>query len=298
MTPTTAGATPAGLTSAVDVGDILSLGLPAGWKVKRSELYRGSGFICLVPPGEHIVIFDCTGIAIYFGAHLPGAEMSVYHQNQGAGWYHATDVEPCPFLKNDTGNPMVGLRMQPGFKEGLKPVGAHRAYWNKWTASCAGHTFHPQAWFLPASKVVIFDYLEHPQTAAVLAAAKFAVDGESFWDSPKYVTGHLISATGTTITVQPFHTYTTGAAGKAYAEAHGLEYPFPNDYYDANVGPKRTFHLSAGTYCEGGTAMGKPIANGPVPCSAFATAPKGMPVAVWDLPTGSSVESVSEIFRP
>lgn len=285
------------LRSRATIGSILSLGVPAGWVVRRSAIYGGSGNVCLAPRSGSTAIFGCAGIAIYFGGRLPGAEMSPYAPDKEIGWYPATDVQECPFVPAASGAKFDGIKTLAGFEKGLKAVGSHKANWNRWKANCTDgkHPFHPQAWYLPTSKVVIFDYLEHPETAAVLASAKFASDGA---EMSTYLSGHLVSATSSTIVVQPFKTYTTGAEGKAYAKAHGIEYPFLNDYYDADYGPKRTIVMNSSTACQGNVDLGKPVAGAPVACSAFTKADKDMPIGIWVLPGGSTAESVIEIFRP
>jgi len=280
----------------------MSIGVPKGWVAVPSEVVLGgSGSVCLsLPAGLGAInadrnLFGC-GIEIDFGSRLPGAENSPYAPNVENGWYHATDVSQCPFLRQDA--KFVPLQLENGFDQGLKPIGSHQADWNRWTATCAGRTFHPQAWYLPKSKVVIFDYLGHPETASILASAKFATDGVAL---PTYLSGHLVSVTGSKIVVQPFRTYTTGAAGQAYAKAHGLEYPFPNDYYDADQGPKRTVVLDKSTACTGNVEMGKGPGGGAVPCSLFLTQAakrKGLPMGFWVLPGSSTAQAAIEIFRP
>ncbi|RNL79454.1 hypothetical protein EFL95_10740 [Nocardioides marmorisolisilvae] len=287
---------------AVTVGSILSLGVPKGWTAVPSEVVLNgtTGSVCLNQPTKSGAInpdrsLGCS-IEIYFGSRLPGAENSEYAPNQGEGWYHGTDVAQCPFVPQE--GKLVPMKMADGFDKGLKPVGAHQAAWNRWTASCAGHTFHPQAWFLPKSKVLIFDYIGHSQTASVLASAKFAADGVAL---PTYVSGHLVSVSGSKVLIQPFHTYTTGAAGKAYAKAHGIAYPFPNDYYDADQGAKRTIVVDSSTKCVGNVELGKDAGGAAMSCSAFlagAAKHKGMPMAFWVLPGSSTAQTAIEIFRP
>ncbi|MFL6171696.1 MAG: hypothetical protein ACJ716_02285 [Marmoricola sp.] len=296
-------ATPLAMRPTVTVGSVMSIGVPQSWTAVPSEIVLGgtTGSVCLTqehgPGAIHADqnLFGC-GIEIDFGSRLPGAENSKYAPNVENGWYHATDVSQCPFLRQDA--KFVPLKLHPGFDKGLKPVGAHQAAWNRWTASCAGHTFHPQAWYLPKSKVVIFDYFGHSDTAAVLASAKFATDGVSL---PRYVSGHLVSVSGSKVLIQPFHTYTTGAAGKAWAKAHGVEYPFPNDYYDADEGAKRTVVVDKSSSCAGNVELGKGPGGGSMSCSAFlagAAKHKGMPMGFWVLPGSSTAQTAIEIFRP
>jgi hypothetical protein len=277
----------------------MSVGVPQSWMAAPSEVVDGTGNVCLTQEhGSGAInadenLFGC-GVEIDFGSRLPGAEDGTYRPDQENGWYHATDVSQCPFLRQDA--KFVPLKLHPGFEKGLRPVGAHQAAWNRWTASCAGRTFHPQAWYLPKSKVVIFDYLGHSETAAILASAKFAADGVSL---PAYLAGHLVSVSGSKIVVQPFHTYTNGAAGKAWAKAHGVEYPFPNDYYDADQGAKRTVVLAKDATCVGNVQLGKDAGGAAMACSAFlsqAAKHPGMPMGLWV--TSSVAQTAIEIFRP
>lgn len=275
----------------------MSVDLPAGWVVQRSAIVSGSGSVCLAPRSDTQVVFGCAGVALDFGAHLPGSHTDPYAPNVGDGWYPATDVEPCPFVPETPGGTLVGIETKPGFAQGLKPVGAHRADWNRWTASCAGHVFHPQAWYLPASRVVVFDYLGHDQTAAILASAKFAADGDVLPSMPTYVSAHVVSESGSTLVVQPFRTYVNDAAGQAYATAHGLHYPYDDDHVDVDTGAERTVTTGSSTACVGDVVLTQQSAGLPVSCSAFA-GHKGLPVGIWVLPGSSVAESVSEIFRP
>ncbi|MFL6024804.1 MAG: hypothetical protein ACJ72O_15810 [Marmoricola sp.] len=282
--------------STVTVGSIMSVQVPAGWVATPSAVVGGTGTVCLSPRSGGRDFFGCGEIEIDYGSRLPGAENSNYAPDESNGWYHATDVSQCPFVPQS--GKFVPLKTENGFDKGIRAVGSHHADWNRWTASCAGRTFHPQAWYLPKSKVVIFDYFGHSETASVLGSALFASDGAVL---AKYLSGHLVSATASKIVVQPFHTYTTGAAGKAYAAAHGLEYPFPNDYYDADEGAKVTFLMNAATSCTGNVNLGKTPEGAPVPCSAFtklAAKHLSAPMGIWLLPGGSTAQTVIEIFRP
>lgn len=287
------------LAPTVTVGGTLAVGVPHGWVVQRSAVQSGSGSVCLFPAGSTDVIFGCAGVAFFFGPRLPGAHAGPYAADRPDGWYSTRDRQPCPFgdhALTDTRVPRI-VR-SPGFDSGLRPVGTHRASWNRWTASCVGRTFHPQAWYLPSSSVVAFDYLDHPETASILASVVFARDGATLPPSPTYLSAHVLSGTAARLVVQPFHTYTNDAAGKAYAAAHGLGYPFLDDYADADVGPRRTIVLDARTACVGGLDLGKDLTGVPVPCSAFGEQGQRMPAGIWLRPGSSTAESVTEIFRP
>jgi hypothetical protein len=132
----------------------------------------------------------------------------------------------------------------------------------------------------------------------VLASAVFAKDGAALPAASTYLSAHLISANSTEIVVKPFRTYTTGPEAKAYAATHGLEYPFPDDYADVDLGPKRTITIDASTACVGGLDLGQDLTGTPVPCASYVGTNLRIPVAIWLRPGTSTAESVTEIFRP
>ncbi len=279
----------------------MSVDVPAGWQVIREPLYTGkpsrSGAVCLHQPGDTRVVFGCAGIAIDYGQYLPGAHTHPYVPDQPDGWYSALDVQQCPFLPTQVNGTMNGIQTKPGLDKGLRAVGAHKANWNRWTADCTrGQYFNPQAWFLPTSRVVIFDYLGHAETAAVLASAKFAADGAPMPTPSTYLSAHLIRESENTLVVQPFTTYGNNAEGKAYAKAHKLGYPFYNDYLDVDTGPQRTVTLTPSTACLGNIVLtGQNAYDMPVPCSAY-TGHKFLTMGLWL--KGSTAESVTELYRP
>jgi hypothetical protein len=280
----------------------MSVDLPGGWQVVREPVQPGGpagGSLCLHSPSDAASVFGCAGIEIDYGSRLPGAHTDAYAPNVPDGWYPATDVEPCPYAPAQVNGQMNGIETRPGMSKGLRPVGAHKADWNRWTATCAsGHPFHPQAWYLPTSHVVIFDYTDHTETAALLASAKFASDGDALPAMPTYLSAHRLKLVGSTLTVQPFITYTENAAGKAYAKAHGIEYPFLDDYYDADTGPTRTITMASSTACVGNEVLTGGSDASPVPCSALMKSPTiQLPLGIW-LGSDGTPESVTELFRP
>jgi hypothetical protein len=214
-TPTTPASAPD--LNAIAIGKVMSVDLPTGWQIIRQINDAGSdGSVCLHPAGDTKTVFGCAGVEIDYGKHLPGAHTDPYAADRPDGWYRATDVEPCPYAPAQVKGQVNGIETKAGLSNGLRPVGAHKADWNRWTATCAsGPIFHPQPWFLPKSHVVIFDYIGHPEVAAMLASAKFAADGDALPTMPEYVFGHLASANGSAVTFQVFKTYTTGVEGKA-----------------------------------------------------------------------------------
>jgi hypothetical protein len=280
----------------------MSVDLPSGWQVVREAAQPGApagGSLCLHSPSDSAVVFGCAGIEIDYGTRLPGAHTSAYLPDVPDGWYPATDVEPCPFAPAQVNGQMNGIETQPGLSKGLRTVGAHKADWNRWNATCAsGHPFHPQAWYLPTSRVVIFDDTGHPETAAILASARFASDGDALPPMPTYLSAHRLKMVGSTLTVQPFVTYIDNAAGKAYAKEHGIEYPFLDDYDDADTGPTRTITVSSSTACVGNEVLTGDSEASPVACGDFSKQPKiQLPLAIW-LGLDGSPESVTELFRP
>ncbi|MCW2855674.1 MAG: hypothetical protein JWR52_1289 [Marmoricola sp.] len=284
------------------IGSVMSLDVPAGWQVIRQPPFtstqQGSdGQVCLHQPGDTHAVFGCAGIAIYYGIHLPGAHTNPYAPDRPDGWYPATDVQQCPYGPAQVDGQLNGIETKPGLSKGLRPVGRHRADWNRWTATCVrGEYFHPQAWFLPQSRVVIFDYVGHPETTAVLASARFAADGDALPAMPAYLSAHLVSQSGYSMSVQPFTTYGNDAAGKAYAKAHKLPYPFLDDHLDVDMGSVRTITLTVNTACLGNIVLtGQNADDLPVPCSAY-TGHKDLTMGFWV--HGGTAESVTELYRP
>lgn len=117
---------------------------------------------------------------------------------------------------------------------------------------------------------------------------------------PRPETGWLRQQSGGRLTLEPFTTYGNDAAGRAYAQAHGVEFPFSNDYHDAPAGAPYVVRLDPRTVCTGIIAVGyrAPLADHVVPCSDLAAVAtrQRVPVAVWR--EGTGVVQVSELYRP
>lgn len=107
---------------------------------------------------------------------------------------------------------------------------------------------------------------------------------------------------------EPFRSYTNDAEGRAYAQEHDLEYPYPGDNHDASVGDPRPFDLDAVSICSGSIQVASPLRQDwdtEVPCRAFLdaydTAPERadtrIPVAIWS-GSGVPVLQLSELYRP
>lgn len=97
-----------------------------------------------------------------------------------------------------------------------------------------------------------------------------------------------------------FRTLTNGPEGKAYAQEHGVDYPFPNDYFDAPLGTVHPLELSESTACTGVILVGykEPLKDHAVPCDDLVAVAEGrrVPVAAWV--SGGKVIQVSELYRP
>jgi len=117
---------------------------------------------------------------------------------------------------------------------------------------------------------------------------------------PDPETGWLTSTQDGELQLKPMRTYVDDAAGKAYAEQHGLEFPFTDDYYDAPGGRARRLELDSATICSGIIAVDlqDPLADHAVSCADLVRVAAGqrVTVAVWR--DGDRVVQVSELYRP
>lgn len=113
------------------------------------------------------------------------------------------------------------------------------------------------------------------------------------------VTGWLAPA-DEGLTLELFRTLHSDAEGKAYAREHGLEFPFPNDYFDAPTGEVQPIKLGAETVCTGVIIVDfrSPLEDHVVDCAALvrATEKRPIPVAVWI--QDDQVLQASELYRP
>lgn len=126
---------------------------------------------------------------------------------------------------------------------------------------------------------------------------------------PEPETGWLTAGPDGVLTMRPFRTLGNDAEGKAYAQSHGLEYPYPNDYLDAPDGSAHGLELQPGTVCTGIILVGyeSPLRDHVVDCGELVSAASpgdggdhaegpAIPVAVWL--QGADVVQVSELYRP
>lgn len=169
--PADEGPTPT-VTTEASVG-ALQLHLPPGWASASDGQF---GNICVQRPGHQPEVFGCGGLDIWFGwdSYLPGEEMTTFDP-ANPGWYHATDVQPCPVKPTDGPDHLNGIR-EDGRASAphYEPVGTRTAYFFQWRAHCDnGFTFSPRAWYLPASKILIFDYVGNAGADALLQTATF-----------------------------------------------------------------------------------------------------------------------------
>lgn len=223
-TPTTAPGKVVATTQ-VAVGP-LQLALPSGWHADDPYAFTN---VCVEPPGTHRPeVFGCGGLDVWYGwnGYLPGNEQANFDRAHPA-WYHATDVQPCPFHPTKGPDGLNGIR-DDGLAgaETLRPVGNRTAYFYQWHAHCDdGETFAPRAWYLPASKILVFDYVGNQAADALLTTATF--------DPGHWLVGFLRGATrtgaGVTLAVDEAE-WLSGEAANDYASRHGMESPVPNDY--------------------------------------------------------------------
>jgi hypothetical protein len=170
-TPSSSAPAPAGGSTAT-AGPVV-LRVPPGWVAVDSGRF---GDVCLEPQHTRPHFGGCAGLQVYYGwdGFLPGYEMGSFGRNH-PGWYHATDVQPCP-VDPRSGDDYNGVAdgTQVGGEQ-LRPVGDRRAYFYQWSAGCqkSSYRFSPRAWYLPVSKVLMFDYIGYPDIDPIVATARF-----------------------------------------------------------------------------------------------------------------------------
>lgn len=244
--PTTSP-TPTG--SAVWVGPI-GFVLPRGWSADNASF----GTACL-EPAKHRAAYDCSGLEVWYGwdSFLPGNERTSFTSN-GPGWYHNTDVQPCPVKPKDGKDGFNGIQDTDSLdSKGLKALGAKRAYYYQWTARCGnGFTFHPRAWYLPVTNVVVFDYMGYPDTTSVLDTAIYDPGKWMFG----YIDGVTSSSTGNVVHIDEAQ-WLSGSAAEDYAHKHGQQ-DVPNDYIIVNDDTStKAYPLSTSATITGNIEMGQ-----------------------------------------
>jgi hypothetical protein len=154
-----------------------SLAVPQGWQVDRTA--GVDPFAARIGPYQSACIHKdgtsgtradnaCPGLEIWYGGALPGAGLGTYNTNRehSAAWHHGSAPAVCP-------NGAAAVEPLTSYAHWLFPEINGRKYaYQDWDVACAdGTTFHPQAWYLPDNKVVIFSYDGGPQAQALLATA-------------------------------------------------------------------------------------------------------------------------------
>jgi len=203
----------------------MQLALPHGW---RSDTRSSFSHLCIEPPSKGPRALGCGGLEVWYGwdGYLPGNELASFGRDH-PGWYHATDVQPCPVDPTNGPDGLNGIHDE-GLVGGetLRPVGDRQAYFYQWHAHCdGGYRFSPRAWYLPVSKLVVFDYVGNDIADAILDTATF--------DGSRWTFGFLRGATRTAAGVHLAFDeaqWLSGDAANDYASHHGMETPVPNDY--------------------------------------------------------------------
>ena len=108
-----------------------------------------------------------------------------------------------------------------------------------------------------------------------------------------------LTVSGEQLMLKPFRTLLNDAERKAYANEHGEDFPFPNDYFNAPNGPSHPIQLAPGTVCTGIILVGnrEPLKDHVVSWADLGEAAgKRVPVAVWS--TDDTTAQVSGLYRP
>ena len=318
--PTTAATTssapsPTASAERVRLGGVATVLVPAGWS--HSETTSTTADIatpfhtaCLDDPSVTAADGGCD-VVISWGDTVSGNEGKPWVVHQVAGWSHSTDVSPCPIPGSTTDSTAADFgvaSMDAPPEQGFAKIGNKTAYLDTYSAICGdGQTFSPRIWWLPVTHLLVEDVLGNPATADILASFRFT--GTSGGASPTTapvssgpVHGYLTALGGGTLTIQVVRTYGNDPAGKAYATAHGIAYPFDNDYLDVPTGKATTVPTSSSTTCKGGVRVAgtEPLKPRTVPCSQFGTyvAATGPVLVDATVGQGGSVTSLVEVYRP
>jgi hypothetical protein len=169
----------------------VSFQLPEGWEIIErrdqgsTDLSTGEPgptgeTMCIAPVDDQgtqvgLQWDGCSGLLIHQGDFLPGHEMDAYQQHDPWAWYHNTDAAPCPTDPVGSEDYIQAPDGMGPIDQGFRAVGDRTASYDRWRAVCpqSGFSFEPQAWFLPQSKVLIFDVFGHDETEAFLASFEF-----------------------------------------------------------------------------------------------------------------------------
>lgn len=109
-----------------------------------------------------------------------------------------------------------------------------------------------------------------------------------------------LSASNGHLSLTLFRTLRNDLEGRAYAQRHGEDFPFRNDYFDAPTGASHPLGLASSTVCTGIILVGyrEPLRDHVVPCEDLVGVAdlRRVPIAAWV--TGGEVVQVSELYRP
>lgn len=185
-TPTTPDTTEGASARRTRFGPV-TFQLPEGWEVvdqhpEQSPLGGPTGeTMCIAPAGNPEPHWEnCSGLLIHQGDFLPGNEWAPYQPDDYTAYSHSSDVPSCPTNPNTSGENFDGVGSPDGdtgapVARETRPVGDHTAEYSRWRATCqrSDFQFEPEAWYLPESKVLIFDIFGHPETEDFLASFEF-----------------------------------------------------------------------------------------------------------------------------
>lgn len=217
------------------VGPVI-LDVPDGWQADNA----GAGaptfdHACIEPPTTRPEMFGCAGLDVWYrwsdSGYLPGNGHGSF--TDAPGWLSSMDVQNCPVKPTDGPGNVNGVRQDSGVTHDLRSVGDRTADFYRWHAHCDnGYTFAPRAWYLPVSRVVIFDRIGYPDLDPIVTSARF--------DTGRWTIGLLESAhsspTGMTVAFDELR-WLDGKAALAYNEAHGGHRGPPNDYLTVDPDP-------------------------------------------------------------
>jgi hypothetical protein len=176
-----AGITTRPPTERVSFGE-LTFELPEGWEVIRVDGSDGPAIesMCVGPAGNPYPRYDdCSGLELYHGDPLPGHELDEYRDHGPWGWYHETDVSPCPDRPYDAGEPLNGI--VPG-DDGYEPIaqdersiGGRAAVYDQWAAGCerSDFRFYPRAWHVADAQILIVDVVGRPEIDSIIDSVRW-----------------------------------------------------------------------------------------------------------------------------
>lgn len=228
------------VTTHVAIGP-LQLALPPGWRSSSEDSFAN---ICVEPAGKQTATAaGCGGLDIWYGwdGFLPGNEMSTFDP-KSPGWYHGTGMAPCPVDPTNGPDGLNGIQPGEASARGLRPIGDRNADYYEWDASCESGNYHwtPRAWYLPISKILVFDYTGNPAADALLRTATFDRGRWTFG----FLDGTTTTAAGIRVAFDEAQWLGSEAAND-YASHHGMETPVPNDYLIVDPDTSTTPHLLA-----------------------------------------------------